>query len=348
MAEKQGLPEGPGALVLGIETSCDETAASVVRDGREILSNVIASQVDLHRLYGGVVPEIASRKHIELIMPVIDLALKKADTKPEALSAIAVTYGPGLVGALLVGLSAAKAMALALDCPLVGINHIEGHIYANVLQYPEVEPPLICLTVSGGHTDLLYIDEYGDYEILGRTRDDAAGEAFDKIARVMGLDYPGGPEIARMAVDGDPKAINFPRGLMQADTYDFSFSGLKTAAINHIHTLEQRGEELPVADIAASLQAAIVDVLTNKTIAAAKAYGAKTVFLSGGVAANEGLRTQLDLLATAQGMRVYYPSPVLCTDNAAMIACAGYYRYRRGERSPWDLNAVPNLRLGET
>jgi N6-L-threonylcarbamoyladenine synthase len=349
MVEVQGSREavGSGTLVLGIETSCDETAASVVREGREIQSNIIASQVDLHRLYGGVVPEIASRKHIELIMPVIDLALKEANVRPEELDAIAVTYGPGLVGALLVGLSAAKAMALALGCPLIGINHIEGHIYANVLQYPEVEPPLVCLTVSGGHTDLLYIDEYGHYEILGRTRDDAAGEAFDKIARVMGLDYPGGPEIAKLARDGDPQAIDFPRGLMQADTYDFSFSGLKTAAINYIHTIRQRGDELPVEDIAASLQASIVDVLVSKTVAAAREYQVRTVLLSGGVAANESLRRQLRQVAGLHGLKVYYPTQVLCTDNAAMIACAGYYRYRRGERSPWDLNAVPNLRLGE-
>jgi len=349
MKVRQGASavEGPSALVLGIETSCDETAAAVVRDGKEILSNVIASQVDLHRIYGGVVPEIASRKHIELIMPVIDLALKEAGASPGDLDAIAVTYGPGLVGALLVGLSAAKAMALALGCPLVGVNHIEGHIYANFLEYPEVDPPLVCLTVSGGHTDLLYIDEYGRYDILGRTRDDAAGEAFDKIARVLGMDYPGGPEIARAAEAGDPTAIDFPRGLLQADTFDFSFSGLKTAAINYIHNLRQRGEEVPVADIAASLQEAIVDVLIAKTLAAAQAYGVKTIFLSGGVAANERLRSRLRELAAADGIRVYYPSKVLCTDNAAMIACAGYYRYLRGERASWELNAVPNLRLGE-
>ncbi|NMB11752.1 MAG: tRNA (adenosine(37)-N6)-threonylcarbamoyltransferase complex transferase subunit TsaD [Firmicutes bacterium] len=349
MLENQGLQGdlGRGALVLGIETSCDETAASVVQGGREIRSNIIASQVDLHRLYGGVVPEIASRKHIELIIPVIDLALKEARVIPEELDAIAVTYGPGLVGALLVGLSTAKAMALALDRPLIGINHIEGHIYANFLQYPEVEAPLVCLTVSGGHTDLLYIDEYGHYDILGRTRDDAAGEAFDKIARVMGLDYPGGPEIAKLAAVGNPEATDFPRGLMQADTYDFSFSGLKTAVINHIHNIKQRGDKLPVADIAASLQAAIVDVLVSKTVAAAQEYGVGTVLLSGGVAANRSLRTELRQVAGLHGIKVYYPTEVLCTDNAAMIACAGYYRYRRGERSPWDLNAVPSLRLGE-
>lgn len=349
MARRQGISNtlGQDALILGIETSCDETAASVVQGGRKILSNVIASQVDLHRLYGGVVPEIASRKHIELIMPVVDLALQEADVELEALDAIAVTYGPGLVGALLVGLSTAKAMALALDCPLVGVNHIEGHIYANVLEHPTVEPPLVCLTVSGGHTDLLYIDTYGDYEILGRTRDDAAGEAFDKIARVLGLDYPGGPEIARLATGGNPEAIDFPRGLMQADTYDFSFSGLKTAAINYVHTIRQRGDELHTPDIAASLQAAIVDVLAQKTVAAAKAYGVKTILLSGGVGANEALRNELTKTAGCLGMKVYYPSKVLCTDNAAMIACAGHYRFIRGERSPWSLNAAPQLRLGD-
>ena len=339
--------EHADVLVLGIETSCDETAASVVKGGRMVLSNVIASQVELHRLYGGVVPEIASRKHIELIMLVIDLALKKAKIKPTDLDCIAVTYGPGLVGALLVGLSSAKAMALALGCPLIGINHIEGHIYANVLEHKDVEPPLVCLTVSGGHTDLLYIDAYGDYKILGRTRDDAAGEAFDKIARVLGLDYPGGPEIAKQALSGDPKAIDFPRGLIHEDTYDFSFSGLKTAAINHVHNLQQKGETLPISDIAASLQAAIVDVLVHKTLAAASAYKVDTILLSGGVGANEALRDQLRQDAQALGINLYYPSKVLCTDNGAMIACAGHYRFLKGQQSPWDLNAAPQLRLGD-
>lgn len=336
-----------GSLVLGIETSCDETAAAVVRGGRKILSNVISSQVDLHRRYGGVVPEIASRKHIELILPVIDTALREAHVAPEDLSAIAVTYGPGLVGALLVGLSAAKAMAFALDRPLIGINHIEGHIYANFLEYPDLVPPLVCLTVSGGHTDLLCIEEYGDYEILGRTRDDAAGEAFDKIARVLGLDYPGGPEIDKLAQKGDPQAIDFPRGLLQEDTYDFSFSGLKTAVINYIHNARQRGESLPVEDVAASLQAAIVEVLVTRTVQAAQRRGVDTILLSGGVAANRGLRAELTRKAEAAGIRVFFPAPRLCTDNAAMIACAGYYRYRRGERADLSLNAVPNLRLGD-
>lgn len=332
-------------LVLAIETSCDETAAAVVSRGREIRSNIISSQIDLHRRFGGVVPEIASRKHIELIMPVVDAALQDAGVTLADLSAIAVTFGPGLVGALLVGVSTAKALAFAADKPLVGVNHIEGHIYANFLAHPDAEPPLVCLTVSGGHTDLLLIPEYGTYQILGRTRDDAAGEAFDKVARVLGLPYPGGPEIDRLAQVGNPDAYDLPMGLAFEDTYDFSFSGLKTAAINILHNASQRGEEINVADFAASLQKAITKVLAEKTMRAAKDMGVKTILLSGGVGANKGLRQRLGDLAQAAGMRLYYPPPVLCTDNAAMIACAGYYRYKRGEFSTLDLNAIPGLQL---
>lgn len=336
-------------LVLAIETSCDETAAAVVAGGREIRSNIISSQIDLHRRFGGVVPEIASRKHIELIMPVVDAALQDAGVSLSDLAAIAVTVGPGLVGALLVGVSTAKALAFAADKPLIGVNHIEGHIYANFLAHPDAEPPLVCLTVSGGHTDLLYIPEYGTYQILGRTRDDAAGEAFDKVARVLGLPYPGGPEIDRLAQVGNPNAYDLPMGLASEDTYDFSFSGLKTAAINTLHNAAQRGEKVNVADFAASLQKAIITVLAEKTIRAAKHAAVKTILLSGGVGANRGLRRLLGEMAEAEGMKLYYPPPVLCTDNAAMIACAGYYRYKRGDFASLDLNAIPGLGLqGET
>ncbi len=332
-------------LVLGIETSCDETAAAVIAGGKTILANTISSQIDLHRRFGGVVPEIASRKHIELMLPVVDTALAEAGVTLADISAIAVTYGPGLVGALLVGLSTAKALAFAADKPLIPVNHIEGHIYANFLAHPEVVPPLVCLTVSGGHTDLLYIEDYGTYQILGRTRDDAAGEAFDKVGRVLGLPYPGGPEIDRLAASGDSARYQLPRGMQGEDTYDFSFSGLKTAAINLIHNEEQRGEPVDVADFAASLQAAIVSVLAEKAVRAAVDKKVNTILLSGGVGANQGLRGLLSELAQAQGISVYYPPPVLCTDNAAMIGCAGYYRYKRGDIAALDLNAVPGLQL---
>ncbi|HHT26645.1 MAG TPA: tRNA (adenosine(37)-N6)-threonylcarbamoyltransferase complex transferase subunit TsaD [Firmicutes bacterium] len=332
-------------LVLGIETSCDETAASVVADGREVLSNVIASQIDLHRLYGGVVPEIASRKHVEAIIPVIDRAMQEANVTYEDLSAIAVTQGPGLVGSLLVGLSAAKALAYAKRIPLIGVNHIEGHIYANFLAHRAVEPPLVCLTVSGGHTDLLHIPAVGSYTVLGRTRDDAAGEAFDKVGRVLGLPYPAGPQIDALAVRGDPNAYPLPRAL--AEGLDFSFSGLKTAAINMLHNLRQRGEEIDIADFAASLQEAIVDVLVAKTMQAATELDVSVIIMSGGVAANTRLRTKFTELTQQAGIRFFYPPVELCTDNAAMIASAGYFRWARGERAELDLDAVPGLRLAQ-
>lgn len=334
-------------LTLGIETSCDETAAAVVADGRRILSNVIASQVDIHQRFGGVVPEVASRHHIAAILPIVDRALEEAGVGLSDIAVVAVTQGPGLVGGLLVGLAAGKAMAFALDKPLVGVNHIEGHIYANFLAHPDVRPPFVCLTVSGGHTDLLHIPKLGEYEVLGRTRDDAAGEAFDKIARVLGLPYPGGPEIDRLGQKGDPYAIPFPRGLADSETFDFSFSGLKTAALNYINQARQRGEELPLEDFAASLQWSIVDVLTAKLLKAARAYRVPHIVLSGGVAANSTLRRHLSQEAAALGLDVLYPPPVLCTDNAAMIASAGFFRYLAGGRSGWDLNARPSLRLGD-
>ncbi len=326
--------------ILGIESSCDETAAAIVRDGREILSNIIATQIPWHKEYGGVVPEIASRKHLEFIVPVIKKALKEANISLDELDGIAVTYGPGLVGGLLVGLSAAKALAYSRNLPLIGVNHIEGHIYANFLAYPQLKPPLICLTVSGGHTTLLAITKLGSYEILGQTRDDAAGEAYDKISRVLGLGYPGGPAIEKAAKEGSTSYI-FPKAL--ADELDFSFSGLKTAVINLVHNAEQKEEKLNVYDLAASFQAAVIEVLVEKTIRAAKLKQVKNVLLSGGVASNEALRTALNKACQKEGLTLYYPPKILCTDNAAMIACTGYYRFLEGERAAWDLNADPRL-----
>lgn len=330
-------------LVLGIETSCDETAAAVVAGGRRILSNIVASQVNMHRRYGGVVPEIASREHVAAILPVIDSALGEAQVHLSDITAIAVAYGPGLVGSLLVGVSAAKALAFASGLPLIGVNHIEGHIYANFLAHADVKPPLVCLTVSGGHTDLLYIPEVGTYQMLGCTRDDAAGEAFDKVGRVMGLPYPAGPAIDRLAVAGNPQAVALPRALSEG--LDFSFSGLKTAGINYLHNAKQKGEQVNQADFAASLQEAIVDVLVDKTMQAAKHLGVNQVIMSGGVAANTRLRWRMEQATNAAGMSLFYPPIELCTDNAAMIASAGYFRYVRGERAPLSLNAIPDLRL---
>jgi N6-L-threonylcarbamoyladenine synthase len=327
-------------LVLGVETSCDETAVAVVGGGRHILANVVATQIDLHARFGGVVPEVASRKHVETILPVLQEALEQADITPGDLYGVAVTHGPGLVGGLLVGLTAAKALAFGADLPLIGVNHVEGHIHANILAHHHLKPPFICLTVSGGHTDLLFVEDYGQYRLLGRTRDDAAGEAFDKVAKFLGLGYPGGPLIDALAREGEVN-IDFPRAMLNEPNYDFSFSGLKTAVINYIHNLKQRGEEVPLADIAASFQQAVIDVLVGKTIGAAKEYGVEKITLSGGVAANSGLRRAMD----ESWPEVYYPPLNLCTDNGAMIASAGYFRLRRGERSPWDLNVVPGLRL---
>lgn len=334
-------------LTLGIETSCDETAAAVIQAGTSILSNVILSQVDIHQKYGGVVPEIASRHHIEAIFPVINEALERAEVSLEQIRVIAVAYGPGLVGSLLVGVAAAKALAFALDKPLVGVNHIEGHIYANLLTGRQIKPPLVCLTVSGGHTDLLLIPRLGHYQILGRTRDDAAGEAFDKIARVLGLPYPGGPQIESLAAQGDPEAIRFPRGLREQGNFDFSFSGLKTAALNYLNNAEQRGEKVPLADFAASFQWAIIDVLTEKLLKAAELHQVSQIVLSGGVAANLAFRRHVQSCARQRGLELLYPPVHLCTDNGAMIGSAGYFRHLAGKSSGYDLNAVANLRLGE-
>ncbi len=333
-------------VMLGIETSCDETAAAIVKDGKILLSNIVASQVDWHKKYGGVVPEIASRKHLEFINPVIEQALSEAGVEFEDLAGVAVTYGPGLVGGLLVGIAAAKSIAYAHSLPLVGVNHIEGHIYANLISHPKIKPPVICLTVSGGHTDLLYFSEFGDYEILGRSRDDAAGEAFDKIAKVLEIGYPGGPAVEKLARQGDENAIDFPRPMIHANNYDFSFSGLKTAVLNYINQQRQKNNKLNKADIAASFQKAAIDVLVKKIIKAVKEKKVSNVLLAGGVSANQRFRELLTAKLDDLGVDTYYPDLKLCTDNAAMIASAGYFKWKKTkEQAPYSLNAVPNLKL---
>ena len=333
--------------VLAIESSCDETAAAVVVNGREVLSNVISSQIDIHKLYGGVVPEIASRKHIEKINQVIQEALEESDKTMEDIDAVCVTYGPGLVGALLVGVGAAKALAYATHKPLVGVHHIEGHISANFIENKDLEPPFLCLVASGGHSHLVIVKEYGEYEILGRTRDDAAGEAFDKVARAIGLGYPGGPKIDKLAKEGDPDAIEFPKASIDGAPYDFSFSGVKSAVLNYINGCKMKQVPYNEADIAASFQKAVVGVLVDHTMKAAKDYGIKKVAIAGGVACNTALRQAMEDACQKRGYKFYRPSPILCTDNAAMIGAAGYYEYKKGVRHGWDLNAVPGLKLGE-
>jgi N6-L-threonylcarbamoyladenine synthase len=333
--------------VLAIESSCDETAAAVVVNGREVLSNVISSQIDIHKLYGGVVPEIASRKHIEKINQVIQEALEESDKTMEDIDAVCVTYGPGLVGALLVGVGAAKALAYATHKPLVGVHHIEGHISANFIENKDLEPPFLCLVASGGHSHLVIVKEYGEYEILGRTRDDAAGEAFDKVARAIGLGYPGGPKIDKLAKEGDPDAIEFPKASIDGAPYDFSFSGVKSAVLNYINGCKMKQVPYNEADIAASFQKAVVGVLVDHTMKAAKDYGIKKVAIAGGVACNSALRQAMEDACQKRGYKFYRPSPILCTDNAAMIGAAGYYEYKKGVRHGWDLNAVPGLKLGE-
>lgn len=333
-------------LILGIESSCDETAAAVVMNGREVLSNIISSQVDIHTIYGGVVPEIASRLHCENINGVIRLALKEAGVDFADLDAIAVTKGPGLVGALLVGVSEAKALAYALRKPLIGVNHIEGHIAANYITHKDLEPPYVCLIVSGGHTHLAIVRDYGCFEIIGRTHDDAAGETFDKVARAIGLGYPGGPKVDKAARDGDPHAIEFPRGEVKDFPYDFSFSGLKSAVLNYINAARMKGEEINVPDLAASFQKSVIDSLVSRTIRCAREQGIRTVVMAGGVSANSALRSTMRKECGRYGINCLYPEPVFCTDNAAMIASAGYYRYMVGARDDESLNALPNLKLG--
>lgn len=334
-------------LILAIESSCDETAASVVRSGREILSNVISSQIALHTLYGGVVPEIASRKHIEKINQVIEQALSEANVTMEDIDAIGVTYGPGLVGALLVGVSSAKAIAYATGKPLVGVHHIEGHISANYIENLDLEPPFICLVVSGGHTHLVVVKDYGNYEVIGRTRDDAAGEAFDKVARAIGLGYPGGPKIDKLAKDGNPHGIEFPRAAVDGSPFDFSFSGLKSAVLNHINLCQMKELTIEKADIAASFQSAVVDALTTRAFNACKEYGYNKLAIAGGVASNSAIREAFIKKSKDKNISFFYPSPIYCTDNAAMIGVAAYYEYINGTRHGLDLNAIPNLKLGE-
>ena len=334
-------------LILAIESSCDETAASVVKNGRCVLSNIISSQIAIHTLYGGAVPEIASRKHIEKINQVVEAALKEADVTLDDIDAIGVTYGPGLVGALLVGVAEAKAIAYAKKKPLVGVHHIEGHVSANYIEHPDLEPPFLCEIISGGHTHLVIVKDYGSFEILGRTRDDAAGEAFDKVARAIGLGYPGGPKIDKLAKEGNPHAIDFPRAHMEDAPYDFSFSGVKSAVLNHLNKCRMTGEPIVEADIAASFQQAVVDVLVDNAIRAAKDYHMDRLAIAGGVASNGALRAAMEAACEKEGIRFYRPSPIFCTDNAAMIGVAAYYEYQKGTRHGWDLNAVPNLKLGE-
>ena len=322
--------------ILAIESSCDETAAAVVHNGREVRSNVISSQIDLHKLYGGVVPEIASRKHIEKINQVIEEALNEAEVTLDDIDAIGVTYGPGLVGALLVGVAEAKAIAYARNLPLVGVHHIEGHISANYIEHPDLEPPFLCLVVSGGHTHLVCVKDYGKYEILGR-----------KVARAIGLGYPGGPKIDRIAKEGNPDAIVFPRAKMEDSPYDFSFSGVKSAVLNYINGCHMKGETFNPADIAASFQKAVVDVLVENAMKAVEEYGMYKFAIAGGVASNSALREGMKKACEERGIQFYHPSPIYCTDNAAMIGAAAYYEYLAGTRHGWDLNAVPNLKLGE-
>lgn len=333
--------------ILAIESSCDETAAAVVVNGRDVRSNVISSQIALHTLYGGVVPEIASRKHIEKINQVIEQALAEADTTLDEIDAIGVTYGPGLVGALLVGVAEAKAISYARNIPLVGVHHIEGHISANYIENKELEPPFLCLVVSGGHTHLVRVIDYGKYEILGKTRDDAAGEAFDKVARAIGLGYPGGPKIEKVSHEGNPHAVEFPRAKIADGPYDFSFSGLKSAVLNYLNQCQMKGIPIVQADIAASFQKAVTDVLIGNAVKAIDEFGADKFAIAGGVASNATLREGMREACREKGVAFYHPSPIFCTDNAAMIGAAAYYDFINGKRDGLDLNAVPNLKLGE-
>lgn len=334
-------------LILAVESSCDETAAAVVRNGREVLSNIISSQIALHTQFGGVVPEIASRKHIEKINQVIEAALLEAGVTLDDLDAIGVTYGPGLVGALLVGVAEAKAIAYAKKLPLVGVHHIEGHICANFIENKDLEPPFLCLVVSGGHTHLVLMKDYGEFEIIGRTRDDAAGEAFDKVARAVGLGYPGGPKIDKAAKAGNRHAVEFPRARVEDAPYDFSFSGLKSSVLNHINHAKMMGEEINVPDLAASFQNAVVEALVSRAVAAAVEFHMDKVVIAGGVASNSALREAMEEACCRNHLKYYHPSPIFCTDNAAMIGVAAYYEFIRGNTAGLDLNAVPNLKLGE-
>ena len=337
--------ENKDIYILGIESSCDDTSAAVLKNG-VLLSNVTASQ-DVHKAYGGVVPEIASRKHIENINPVINMALKEANVTLDDITAIAVTYGPGLVGALLVGVAEAKAIAFAKNKPLVGVHHIEGHISANYITHPDLEPPFLCMLTSGGNTQIVYVKDYCDMEVLGRTRDDAAGEAFDKVARAIGLGYPGGPKIEKVSHEGDPKAISFPRAKIADGVYDFSFSGLKSAVLNYLNGCRMKNLPINQADVAASFQQSVTDVLVDHARHAIREYHMDSFAIAGGVASNGVIRAAMEQMCREEGVKFYHPSPILCTDNAAMIGAAAYYDFIAGKRAGLDLNAVPNLKLGE-
>ena len=339
--------ESKDVIILAVESSCDETAAAVVKNGRHVLSSVISSQIDIHTVFGGVVPEIASRKHIENIDYVIKKAMDDAEMAFEDLTAVAVTYGPGLVGALLVGLAEAKALAYAVNKPLIGVYHIEGHICANYIEDINFEPPYVALVVSGGHSHLLHVKGYGDYEIMGRTRDDAVGEAYDKVARAIGMGYPGGPKIDAAAKEGNPDAIVFPRVYLEEDSFDFSFSGIKSAVLNYLNKARMTGEPINVNDVAAGFQEAVVEVLVEKTIRAARARGVEKVAMAGGVSANSSLRKRMLEKCSENGFSLNVPSPVYCTDNAAMIGSAAYFEYVKGVRDGLNLNANPNLKLGD-
>ena len=332
--------------VLAIESSCDETAAAVIRNGREIMSNIVATQIEIHKKFGGVVPEVASRNHVVDINPVIESALSEAGMSLEDIDVIAATYGPGLVGALLVGLSTAKALAYATAKPFVGVNHIQGHIAANYLAFPELEPPFISLIVSGGHTHIVEVKDYNEIEIIGKTRDDAAGEAYDKVARAIDLGYPGGPLVDELAKQGEAN-IEFPKAMYKEENYDFSFSGIKSAVLNYINSKKMKDEDYSRADIAASFQHSVVDILVHKTVKAVKDRGYGCVVLSGGVSANSALRKVMEERCDQEGLRLYYPPLGLCTDNAAMIGSCAYYRYIEGHTSDMYLNAKPNLKIGE-
>ncbi len=334
-------------IILAIESSCDETSAAVVVNGRDVLSNIIASQIDTHKKFGGVVPEVASRMHIEVINSVVSEALKVANKTLDDIDAIAVTYGPGLVGALLVGLQYAKGLAYSLKKPLIGVNHIEGHISANFIEHKDLKPPFVCLVVSGGHTFIVHVKDYGNYEIIGETRDDAAGEAYDKVARSLGLGYPGGPKIDKLSKKGNEDAIKFPRANFHDNTLDFSFSGVKSAVLNYLNKMEMKNEKINKADVAASFQKAVVGVLTDNVIKTCKIKKIDKIAIAGGVASNSALRESLIKEGKKRNINVLFPSPILCTDNAAMIGSAAYFEFLRGNVASMDLNAKPNLRLGE-
>lgn len=331
--------------ILAIESSCDETSAAVVVNGREMLSNVIASQIDTHKKYGGVVPEVASRMHIEAISGVVEEALKEANVTLDKIDAIGVTYGPGLVGALLVGLQFAKGLSFATKKPLIGVNHIEGHICANYIQHKELKPPFVSLVVSGGHTFIVHVKDYGNYEVIGQTRDDAAGEAYDKVARALGLGYPGGPKIDKLAKEGNPRAIVFPKANFHEETLDFSFSGVKSAVLNYLNKCKMQNIEVNKADVAASFQYAVIDVLKENVLSTCKKRNVKTIAIAGGVASNSSLRETLIKEASKRGIEVLFPAPILCTDNAAMIGSAAYFNFINGKISDLNLNAKPNLKL---